>query len=115
VTVDWTVLAVGKIAHQFGLSARAVERLFREYVGVGPMWVIKRRRLHDAVDQMAAGEAIDWPQLATELGYFDQAHFITTFGLSMATRPESTHATNADARAHPHALPPAAARAGHPW
>ena len=28
---------------------------------------------------MAAAEAVDWPQLALDLGYADQAHFIRDF------------------------------------
>jgi AraC-like DNA-binding protein len=56
-------------------------------VGVGPKWVIKRRRLHEAVQRMEAGEPVDWPGLARELGYFDQAHFIHDFKAMVGRTP----------------------------
>lgn len=57
-------------------SSLLQERIFSQYVGVSPKWVIKRYRLHEAAEQLADDEAIDWPTLALDLGYFDQAHFI---------------------------------------
>jgi len=62
-----------------GIGKRALQRLFNEYVGVGPKWVINRFRLHEAIERLAAGQAVDWSRLALDLGYFDQAHFIRDF------------------------------------
>jgi AraC-like DNA-binding protein len=56
-----------------------INKLFNEYVGVGPKWVVKRYRLQEAADQLAGGEDADLPQLALDLGYFDQPHFIKDF------------------------------------
>ena len=58
---------------------RALQRLFGDYVGVSPKWVIKRYRLHEAVEQLAGGRPPEWSALAQNLGYFDQAHFIRDF------------------------------------
>ena len=66
---------------------RALQRLFREYVGVSPKWVINRYRLHEALEQIAAGGAIDWSALALDLGYFDQAHFIRDFRRLVGVSP----------------------------
>jgi len=87
ITADGAVLAVGDVARPFGMSPRTVQRLFREYVGVGPKWVIKRSRLHDAVERLAAGEPADWARLARELGYFDQAHLIHDFKAMVGRTP----------------------------
>jgi len=73
------ITRVEHLAHEFGLGARALQRLFREYVGVTPKWVIQRYRLHEAAERAAAGTAQDWAALALDLGYADQAHFIRDF------------------------------------
>ena len=78
-----TVEELGALA---GYSKRTLQRLFREYVGVSPKWVLQRIRLHEAADRMADGEK-DWPRLALELGYFDQAHFIKAFKASIGRSP----------------------------
>jgi AraC-like DNA-binding protein len=67
------------LARRFDLSLRALQRLFNEYVGVGPKWVIKRYRMHEAVARVQAGQPVSWAALAQDLGYFDQAHFIADF------------------------------------
>jgi AraC-like DNA-binding protein len=69
------------------ISKRTLQRLFNQYVGVSPKWVIKRYRLHDAVEQLATGAVVDWPRLALDLGYFDQAHFIKDFKMLVGTPP----------------------------
>ncbi len=76
---DRSLTKVDDLASRNGLSKRSLQRLFKQYVGVSPKWVINRYRLHDAVELLAAGETIDGPRLALELGYFDQAHFIRDF------------------------------------
>jgi AraC-like DNA-binding protein len=67
------------LARRFGLGLRALQRLFHEHVGVGPKWVIRRYRLHEAVARVQAGRPVSWAALAQDLGYFDQAHFIADF------------------------------------
>ena len=62
------------------------EALFREYVGVTPKWVIQRYRLFEAAERLASGQA-DGAQLAHELGYFDQAHFIRDFKAMVGKSP----------------------------
>jgi AraC-like DNA-binding protein len=70
-----------------GLSTRALQRLFNRYVGVGPKWVIRRYRLHEALERLAAGEPVDWPAVGLSLGYFDQAHFINDFKALVGRTP----------------------------
>lgn len=68
-----------RLAAHCGIGLRALQRLFGEYVGASPKWVINRYRLHEAIERLAAGTAVDWADLALELGYFDQAHFNRDF------------------------------------
>lgn len=76
---DRSITKVEELAELAGMNTRTLQRLFSRYVGVSPKWVIQRYRLHEAVEQLAPGVPIDWPKLALDLGYFDQAHFIRDF------------------------------------
>lgn len=67
------------LAERAGMSLRTLQHLFSEYVGVGPKWVIRRYRLHDAAHRLASDESPDFAALAQELGFFDQAHFTRDF------------------------------------
>jgi AraC-like DNA-binding protein len=70
---------VDALADAVGMSVRGLQRLFAEYVGIAPKWVIRRYRLHEVTERLAAGESIDWAGLAADLGYTDQAHFVRDF------------------------------------
>ena len=77
-TGDHTLLRVEQLAERHGMSVRTLQRLFAEYVGAGPKWVLRRARLHEAA-QRAEAAAVDWSALATDLGYADQAHLTRDF------------------------------------
>jgi AraC-like DNA-binding protein len=51
------VARVEELAARHGYSSRTLQRLFRRYVGVGPKWVLKRYRLHEAAERMAEAPA----------------------------------------------------------
>lgn len=72
-------LSVQALAAQAGIEVRSLQRLFSDYVGVSPKWVIQRYRLQEATWRLAAREPVDLAALATELGFFDQAHFTRNF------------------------------------
>jgi AraC-like DNA-binding protein len=73
------ILTVEVLAGRTGLSKRSLQRIFREYVGVPPKWVIRRYRLHELVERLKAGVRPNWSQIALDLGYFDQAHLVNDF------------------------------------
>jgi len=76
---DREILTVDALARRTRISKRSLERIFREYVGVPPKWVIRRYRLHELVEQINAGAHLNWSQVALDLGYFDQAHLVNDF------------------------------------
>jgi len=76
---DRQVLFVEQLARRAGMSKRALQRLFHEYVGVSPKWVIARYRLFEAADALADGRQRDLARVAIDLGYYDQAHFSRDF------------------------------------
>ena len=86
ILADPDLRRVDQLCSLAGYSKRTLQRLFREYVGVSPKWVLQRIRLHEAADRMADGEG-DWAGLAIELGYFDQAHFIKAFKAAIGRSP----------------------------
>ena len=84
---DRTITRVDQIAAQFAMPARQLQRLFRDYVGVTPKWVIQRYRLIEAAERLAAGAVADFAGLALDLGYADQAHFIRDFKKIVGSAP----------------------------
>ncbi len=76
---DREIKQVEQLAGEFHVGMRTLQRLFGDYVGVSPKWMIRRHRLQEAAERLAAAETIDWPQTALDLGYADQAHFIRDF------------------------------------
>lgn len=76
---DSTILTVEILSSRSGLSVRALQRLFKMYVGVTPKWVIRRYRLHELLDRFNSGEWFEGAQLAVDLGYADQSHLINDF------------------------------------
>ncbi len=87
IRTDRTICKVDDLVGRAGMSKRTLQRLFRQYVGVSPKWVIQRYRLHEAADQLAAGHTLNLAHLAAELGYFDQAHFIKDFKAMVGKTP----------------------------
>lgn len=93
---------IGRVEELAALAAippRTLQRLFRRYVGVGPKWVIRCFRLHEAAERLAEGTSVDGAALAAELGYFDQAHFIRDFKALIGSAPSEYAARCARPRA----------------
>lgn len=78
---DRTIKTVDDLARSVSIGKRTLQRIFNEYVGVNPKWVIRRYRLHEVIERFHSdsGASVDFAQLALELGYFDQAHLINDF------------------------------------
>lgn len=82
---DMSVTRVDELAARSGRSVRSLQRLFRDYVGIGPKWVIRRFRLHEAAERVYQG--LDLATLAAELGYADQAHLTRDFTTAVGMPP----------------------------
>jgi transcriptional regulator GlxA family with amidase domain len=91
IMTDRDVTRVADVTDRSGIATRRLQRLFATYVGVTPKWVIRRARLHEAVERLDAGDHLDLAFLARELGYFDQAHFARDFR-SAVGRPPTAYA-----------------------
>jgi AraC-like DNA-binding protein len=92
---DAEVVRVEQLAARAGMGVRRLQRLFSEYVGVSPKWVIRRYRLLEAADRAAAGR-VDWAALAADLGYYDQSHLVRDFTAMVGAPPARYARTAAD-------------------
>jgi AraC-like DNA-binding protein len=87
IIADRMITKVDDIVDRVGINKRALQRLFRQYVGVSPKWVIQRFRLHEAAEMLDTGTVSDLTRMALDLGYFDQAHFIKDFKTVVGKTP----------------------------
>lgn len=81
------ITTVDDVLDPLEMSKRTLQRLFRRYVGVGPKWVIQRYRLQEAADRLAKEDTVDWTEMALDLGYYDQSHFIKDFKAIIGVPP----------------------------
>jgi AraC-like DNA-binding protein len=93
IAADRTITRVAQVAGLAGLSVRSLQRLFADYVGAAPKWVIQRCRLQDVAARVTT-ETIDWASLAEELGFADQAHLTRAFTATIGV-PPATYARQA--------------------
>jgi AraC-like DNA-binding protein len=92
---DRSVRRVENLAALVGVTSRTLQRLFAEYAGVPPAWVIRRYRLLEAAEQARHGGPVDWGALAADLGYSDQPHLVRDFRLHLGTTPAAYAARQA--------------------
>ncbi|MGX9773918.1 AraC family transcriptional regulator [Janthinobacterium aestuarii] len=79
--------SVAQLCEKMGIGERRLQRLFANYVGVPPKWVIQRYRLQEAIWRLAQPDAPDLASLAHALGFFDQAHFSRSFAELVGSTP----------------------------
>jgi AraC-like DNA-binding protein len=99
ITADPALRRVDELAAAAGMTARSLQRLFADYVGVSPKWVMRRARLHEAAERADSGELVDWAELAAGLGYADQAHLTRDFTATLGVPP--THYAGSAGRVGP--------------
>lgn len=85
---DRSIQSVDQISKLFSINLRSLQRLFREYVGVSPKWVIQRFRIQEVAERIEKEKSIHYTEMALELGYYDQAHFIKDFKNTIGLSPE---------------------------
>jgi AraC-like DNA-binding protein len=73
------VARVADVARGTGWSERRFSQIFREEVGFAPKVWCRIQRFQRVVRQLHAGEAVAWPELALECGFYDQAHLANEF------------------------------------
>lgn len=70
-----------------GRGQRTLQRMFLQYAGVSPTWVIRRYRLLEAAEAVREGAPVSWAEVAASLGYADQAHLTRDFRAATGQTP----------------------------
>jgi AraC-like DNA-binding protein len=96
---DRSIARVDDLAARASIPVRPLQRLFHDYVGVSPKWVIRRFRIQEAAERLATSGDMDAVALAGDLGYCDQAHFIRDFKAQVGRTPGAYAAVCAAAAA----------------
>jgi AraC-like DNA-binding protein len=84
---DRTVRRLADLCERSGLGQRTLQRMFLQYAGVSPTWVIRRYRLLEAAEMVREGRPVSWAEIAAALGYADQAHLIRDFRAAIGQTP----------------------------
>jgi len=69
-------ITVKALCSKYNISERQLERKFLQIIGVTPRHYIKTCRFQDALAQVMRNPNKSLTEIAHQLGYFDQAHFI---------------------------------------
>ena len=68
-------------------SVRNLQRMFKTYVGLSPKWLIRKYRLHHALEMLET-QQLSIAQLAANLDYADQSHLIRDFNEFLNITPK---------------------------
>lgn len=89
------MITVSHLARTAGVSARQLERLFRQCVGLSPKQFVRIVRFQEVLRAIKSGpfDAVQgkpdsgWAAVALEHGFYDQAHFINDFKAFVGCTP----------------------------
>jgi AraC-like DNA-binding protein len=94
---DRSITRAEQLATMAGTSVRSLQRVFERVVGLGPKWILRRSRVHEAAERVRGGESVEWARLASDLGYHDQSHLIRDFKDQVGFTPAAYAARCAEA------------------
>ena len=90
-------MRIVELARACGVSARQLERLMRQWVGLSPKRLARIARFQAALGCVTAEPPRHWTDVAAEQGYFDQSQLIHEFAdLAGATPKRLTSGRNGD-------------------
>lgn len=72
------LISIRELCSSLGLSARQIERRFRNAVGISPKLFCRMRRFQQVFQSMESS-SLSWVDVAVSSGYYDQAHLIHDF------------------------------------
>jgi AraC-like DNA-binding protein len=106
---DHSLTRVEELAARLAVSPRTLQRHLGWVLGVSPKWVVRRARIHDALERADADQVPpDWADLAQQLGFTDQAHFTNTFTAMVGVPPGRYVSRSGQAAGAAAPTPPAA-------
>jgi AraC-like DNA-binding protein len=84
---DSSVRSSADVARTLNISQRRFIQLFRDEVGLTPKLYSRIQRFQHVLRRIERVDDVDWVDVATACGYFDQAHFIHDFREFTGLRP----------------------------
>lgn len=80
---------VSSLSRSLGVSKRQLERLFLKYVGITPIKYLRLQRIEAARDLLKQNSHLSCADIAFELGFYDQSHFIREFRIVTNMTPKA--------------------------
>ncbi|MGB3468887.1 MAG: AraC family transcriptional regulator, partial [Cyclobacteriaceae bacterium] len=72
-------IKISDLKAKSGYSEKQFIQIFKKYVGITPKQIHRIVRFNEILSAVEKEKKISWTQIASECGYFDQAHFIRDF------------------------------------
>ncbi len=72
-------ISTSSLSRSVHIGERQLQRLFKSHLGISPKLYSRIIRFRSAYEQAQAGKNIAWTDVAYNLGYADQAHFVKDF------------------------------------
>ena len=86
---------IENLASETCLSRKQFERKFSELIGITPKQYLKTIRLQYSLYLKSRNDKLNITDIAYEVGYYDQAHFINEFKLQTGFTPKQYFDNNA--------------------
>ncbi|MDR7121073.1 helix-turn-helix domain-containing protein [Rheinheimera soli] len=80
------ITRVELLSERSEIPIRAIQRCFRQYLGINPKWLIRKYRLHQALELLEQ-QSVEIADLVEALGYTDQSHLIRDFKEFLGVTP----------------------------
>lgn len=74
-----TAVRIAALQTSTGYGSRRFTTLFTDTVGMTPKLYSRIQRMRQVVERLAQRPVVDWADLASECGYYDQSHLIRDF------------------------------------
>jgi len=73
------LVSIDRLQNNLGISYRHLERKFKAVVGISPKFFCRISRFQKVFRAVERHQNLGWSFIASECGYYDQAHFIRDF------------------------------------
>ncbi len=84
---DSSVRSSAEVARELEMSQRRFIQIFRNEIGLTPKLYSRIERLQAVLQRVELLDDVDWADVASSCGYFDQPHFIHDFREFTGLRP----------------------------
>ncbi len=89
--IESSDLSIAKLSEQQGISVRDIQRLFKKQVGISAKSLMGLYRVRRVKEKIESDDFKSLTSLATDHGYYDQAHFTRDFKKLMEDSPRQYH------------------------